>query len=212
MYRLINSNIDILLRGISKKEHIDPYISICTSFEKRENKCPEFKTTYRKFYQLNAARLSNDFCESYFSLLEENREKDEIDIRDITNRLYEIECNKKGTHAVHFSFSSKLAHTLDNRLPVYDSMVAAFYFFPNIKPNWKKGEKIEEYLKSYEFLISEYHRINDESLLKHSMDKFRKQFDVGDEYSNIKIIDTLIWRYTALLKTGAVRDSQVKYG
>jgi len=52
MYHFINSNIDMLLRGIKKKEHVDPYTCICTSFEKRENTGSEFKSTFRKLYQL----------------------------------------------------------------------------------------------------------------------------------------------------------------
>ena len=103
---------------------------IRTSFSNSENNDTEFKSVFRKFYQLNAAKLSGEFCESYFSLLEECREKNDNNIVEIIDRLYEIESNKKGTHAVHFSFSTKLAHTLDNTLPIYDSLVAAFYFFP----------------------------------------------------------------------------------
>jgi hypothetical protein len=212
MYRLINDNISLLLSGINKKEHIDPYISITRSFKEGKNNSVDFKITYRKFYQLNVARLSDEFCESYFSLLERNRNTREIDIETITNELYELESNKQGTHAVHFSFASKLVHTLDNSLPVYDSMVAAFYFFPAIKFNWRKERKIKEYLKSYQFLKKEYHRIIEGNLLKQSINKFREKFSVVNDYTDVKIIDTLLWRYSALLKSGAVRGGEIKYG
>ena len=210
MYNLINSNIDLLLNGIQREDHIDPYIHIGKAFNKRENSSPDFKAKYRKFYQLDAARLSSEFCESYFALLEKNRDKEEIDIRDIIEKLYELKCNKKGTHSVHFSFASKLVHTIHSDLPIYDSMVAAFYYFP-VKAYWSKDRKIEEYLLSYEFLKREYTRIMDQNILEQSIDKFKNKFCVGEEYSNVKIIDTLIWRYVALLKTGAVRDDHVRY-
>lgn len=212
MYTLINNNIKLLLDGIKKKDHIEPYLSIRESFEKQESHNSEFKNTYRKFYQLNAARLSDEFCESYFSLLEQSRNAGQVDIQNITNCLYELESNKKGTHAVHFSFASKLAHTLDNALPVYDSMVAAFYFFPNIKQNWTKERKIEEYLASYQFLRNEYYRIIENNLLMPAIDAFKQRFNIGDNYSDIKVIDTLIWRYTALLKSGAIRNGIIQYG
>lgn len=212
MYRLINKNIDLLLDGISKEDHVDPYISIRESFENRRNNSAEFKATYRKFYQLNAARLSNEFCESYFSLLEENRNNKNIDIESITNSLYELESNSKGTHAVHFSFASKLVHTIDNAFPVYDSMIASFYFLPDIKPKWNKDRKIQEYLDSYQFLVAEYRRVIENNLLKSAVDKFRERFSVGVEYSDVKLIDTLLWRYTALLKSGAVRNGHIQYG
>lgn len=211
MYRLINNNINLLLDGISKETHIDPYISICKSYKNQKSNTPEFKKTYRSFYQLNAARLSDDFCESYFSLLEESRDNDTVNVEDITNRLYDLESNSKGTHAVQFSFASKLVHTVNDDFPIYDSMVSAFYFFPDVKPNWDKKRKIQEYLESYQFLRNEYCRIMENNLLEVAMEEFRERFAVGDEYSNMKLIDTLLWRFTALLKSGAIRNGDIPY-
>ncbi|MBU0712581.1 hypothetical protein KKA87_11800 [bacterium] len=212
MYRLINKNIKQLLEDIKKKDHIDLYIYICKSFEKRQSTTSEFKDIFRKFYRLNAARLSINFCELYFSLLEKNRNNRKIDVRDITNSLYELESNSRGIHAVHFSFASKLAHTIDNTLPIYDSMISTFYFFPDIKTSWTKDRKIEEYMANYQFLRSEYKRIIRDNLLKQTMVQFRNKFGIGIEYSDVKLIDTLIWRYTALLKSGAIRNGQIQYG
>ena len=159
---------------------------------------------------MNAARLSDDFCSAYFNLL--NRANREISVEEIINALYFIQSNAKGIHAVHFSFATKLIHTLDNNLPIYDRMVATFYFLPDIKQNWTKEKKIEVYLNSYKFLKSEYERVIDNNLLEISIDKFRKKFDVDDkQYSNCKVIDTLIWRYTALLKSGAICNRHIQY-
>ncbi|SEI45273.1 hypothetical protein SAMN04244572_00336 [Azotobacter beijerinckii] len=212
MYHLINNNVQLLLNGINREDHIDPYVSIRESFENQKNNTPKFRSTYRQFYKLNAARLSEKFCELYFALLEEHRNDEYIQVESITNSLYELESNSKGTHAVHFSFASKLVHTINNDLPVYDSMVAAFYFFPNIKSNWNKAKKIEEYLTSYHFLINEYKRVIENNLLGQAIEQFRERFEVGIEYSDVKLIDTLIWRYTALLKSGAIRNGQMQYG
>ena len=211
MYSLINNNINLLLDGINEKDHITPYISISESFNKNQSNNLEFKMLYRKYYQLNAARLSEDFCESYFSLLEENRTNDTIDIVDITNRLYELKSNSRGIHSVHFSFASKLVHTVNNVLPIYDSRVAEFYFFPNIKPKWDKDRKTQEYLASYHFLREEYDRIIEDKLLELSIAEFRKKFTTVEKYSDVKLIDTILWRYTAFLKSGAVRDGEIQY-
>lgn len=212
MYQLINNNIHLLLRGVDRQQHVAPYIAIRDKFNNKENDTADFKSIYRKFYQLNAARLSEEFCNSYFDLLQKNRDNEELNIENIVNSLYEIECNSKGTHAVHFSFATKLAHTINNGLPVYDSMVAAFYFFPEIKSNWDKKRKVQEYLSSYQFLRNEYSRVIENNLLAISIKSFRELFEVGEEYSNIKIIDTLLWRYTAFLKSGAIRNDHIQYG
>ena len=126
MYQMINNNISLLLDGINKQDHVAPYVRICSQYNNQESNTAEFKSTYRKFYQLNAAKLSAEFCDSYFELLEEHRNNVELNVEVIVNRLYELESNSKGTHAVHFSFATKLVHTVNNELPVYDSMVAAY--------------------------------------------------------------------------------------
>lgn len=210
MYTLINNNIDTLLREINRKSHVLPYIELSNSFRQGDYNTNAFQRQYRDFYQLNAARLSDDFCSAYFNLL--NRANREISVEEIINALYFIQSNAKGIHAVHFSFATKLIHTLDNNLPIYDRMVATFYFLPDIKQNWTKEKKIEVYLNSYKFLKSEYERVIDNNLLEISIDKFRKKFDVDDkQYSNCKVIDTLIWRYTALLKSGAICNRHIQY-
>lgn len=90
-------------------------------------------------------------------------------------------------------------------------MIAAFYFFPDIKPNWSKEKKLKEYLENYQFLKTEYSRVITKGLLNQSMDKFREYFSIRNEFSDVKIIDTLIWRHTALLKSGAFRNRQILY-
>jgi hypothetical protein len=212
MYALINSSIEMLMRGISRIEHVQPYVDICELFSEGKSSSKDFRFKYRKFFQLNAARLSEEFCSRYFALLEQNRSNEEVDPFNIVETLYEIPSNSKGTNAVHFSFATKLVHTIDRNRPIYDSMVAAFYFFPEIKPTWGKDKKISEYKQVYSFLGKEYARVLEQRLLADSIQAFRQKFALGQSYSDIKVIDTLIWRYTAYLKAGALRDGRIRYG
>jgi hypothetical protein len=211
MYSLINKNIETLLDGISNNEHVQPYVYISRAFKKDENRTREFKSTYRKFYQLNAARLSEEFCEKYFSLLDECKSKSITSVEYVINNLYEVPGNAKEVHAIHFSFATKLVHTVNPNLPIYDSMVSTFYFAPEVKYSWKKEQKIQACLRTYEFLQDEYKRITDENLLSESIEKFRMRFNIGSEYSDCKVIDTLLWRCTVWLKSGAVCNHQIQY-
>ncbi len=209
MYGLINDNIKLLLKGINRKTQIDPYILINNSLGSRTKK---FEDNYRKYYALNAARLSNDFYTAYFDILFEHIGIQEPNIVDIVNELYKVPANSKGKNTIQFSFASKLVHTINPNLPIYDSMVANFYFFPEIKPMWGKDKKIEEYMKSYNFLKDEYSRIIQNKLLNDSIQEFRQHFSLDiEEYSDNKIIDSLIWRYVAFLKSGVLRESIIKY-
>lgn len=210
MYCHINGNIELLLNDINRQNHVADYIVIHDKYEAKESNTSEFKSMYRRYYQLNAARLSEEFCDSYFRMLENGRNK-EINIEQIVNDLYKLKSNSKGCNAVHFSFATKLAHTINNSLPIYDRMVASFYFFPDIKQHWSKDRKINEYMASYQYLVNEYGRVIDKNLLSPSIERFRSIFDVGDNYSDVKIIDTLIWRYTAFLKSGAMRIGKIQY-
>jgi hypothetical protein len=211
MYALINKHIEKLLDGISKIRHVQPYVDIGRLFSEGNSSSDEFKANYRKFYQLNAARLSEDFCARYFQTLEQNRGSEQLNLFDVVDTLYQFPSNSKGKKAVHFSFATKLVHTVDQNSPIYDSMVAAFYFFPEIKPGWSKATKIAEYRRQYQFLEKEYKRILDDELLSTSIVAFRKRFQLDELYSDCKVIDTLLWRYTAYLKGGAIRDEQVQY-
>jgi hypothetical protein len=52
--------------------------------------------------------------------------------------------------------------------------------------------------------------LND-SLLSPSIAAFRARFKFAETFTDTKIIDTLIWRFAAMLAAGAVRRGLVKY-
>lgn len=211
MYRIIDRNIDVLLKNINFGKHIAPYQQICTDFTCRQSETLSFKTIFKNFYQLKAARLSQDFCEKYFLLLESCRDHGDIRGESIVRSLLAIPSNSSGKCAVHFSFSTKLAHTLNNDLPIYDSKVSDFYFLPKINLSWDAERKIEEYMLQYRFLVDEYKRIIDDGLMSLSISLFRREFDQGALLTDAKVIDTLIWRCASFLRSGAIRNGDIKY-
>lgn len=212
MYQHINDNIDKIIDSINRDSDIDPYVVLLSMFcngsvEKNE----EFKTTYRKYWQLNAARISNDYSDHYFKILEKYREVDNPVLSDIIMELYAVPTNSKGSKAVQFSFATKLLHTIDNTLPIFDSNVSAFYFFPEIKYKWKPEKKFAVSLLIYGFLEKEYKRIIEHNLLESSIAKFRSNFGLSENYTDQKIIDTLIWRFVAYLRSGVMVNGEMKY-
>lgn len=212
MYHLINKNIKKVLSGINREKEINPYLTILKVFsEGHVTNNDRFKSDYKKYYQLNAAKLSEEFCNHYFSVKQGFRHKDCIHIRDVVEELYKVPTNAKGVKVIMFSFASKLFHTVDNSQPLYDSFVADFYFFPQITPYWKYDKKLATYLESYNYLQREYKRIMDNHILSESIGLFRKRFELPQAYTDYKIIDTLLWRFAAYLRSGAITSNEIKY-
>jgi hypothetical protein len=89
-------------------------------------------------------------------------------------------------------------------------MVESFYFLPR-SYSGAAAEKLANLLRSYQFLVSEYDRILREALLASSIEEFRRRFQFPADYSDQKIIDTLIWKFVPFLESGALRDGSVVY-
>lgn len=212
MYQLINKNVKIILSSIDREKEIKPYLTILRLFnDGRIYNNAEFQFVYRKYYQLNAARLSEDYCTHYFNVMDELRNIEHNDIINVVEKLYEVPTNSRGKQVIMFSFATKLIHTIDNTQPLYDSFVADFYFFPQIDSNWTYSKKLFTYLESYGYLQQEYKRIIDNHLLSESIELFRKRFDLPQAYTDQEIIDTLLWRFAAYLRSGAIISNEIKY-
>lgn len=212
MYQLINENIVKILDTIDRKKDIDPYLKMAAMFSAgRVSDNDEYKTIYRKYWQLNAAKLSDHYCNYYFQVMENYRHKDHIEIEDVVKSLYDIPSNSKGIKALQFSFATKLLHTINNTLPVYDSLVGGFYFFPPIKPSWEYAKKLSVYTKAYDFLLNEHKRVLDKGLLSESIQKIRERFRLPLAYTDEKVVDTLLWKFSAYMRTGAVILGKIQY-
>jgi hypothetical protein len=209
MYSLINHNLKTLLRSIERYGGVDDYAYLIGAVRNTVvSTDARFQKTYRSYWRMYGAGLSENFCRQYFEYLEELKSIPKPDLETIAVRLYQIPANALNKPKLHFSFSTKLVHMLDPNRPVYDSQVARFYFLPN-NDSWKFDVKLAQRLKSYEFLIREYARIIEHGVLDPAIDGFRKRFK--GEFSNVKVIDTLIWRFVSMLSDGAVSDGSIKY-
>ena len=212
MYTIINDNISSVIAGTNRYRDIAPYLTLQELFRTGsilEN--GNYKTTYRKYWQLNAARLSDEYCEHYFRILEKYRNRDVKNIGDIVKDLYEVYSNKNDQKTVQFSFATKLLHSIDTTRPIYDSLVADFYFLPQIKPTWDFKKKLTAYLKAYDFLRTEHQRVLNCNILSQPITKFREHFALPETYTDQKIIDTLLWKFTTLLRGGAIMEGKIKY-
>ncbi|MDZ7652859.1 MAG: hypothetical protein U5L03_10065 [Burkholderiaceae bacterium] len=213
MYALINENARLILDSIAVDDDIQPYIWLLKRLQVTNVAGDaEFQAKYRRYWQMNQARLSPDYLSAYFRHLQRIKHfPGPHDPVSIAQRLHSIPTQRSGRLSLQFSFASKLVHMVSPRRPVYDSRVERFYFLPALSANEPLAEKLGRFEASYGFLEREYGRVLQAGLLEPAIRAFRRRFNVGKDYTDIKIVDTLIWKYTDLLLAGAIRDGAVSY-
>jgi len=208
MYRTINRNTDAVLdrlRGdVPRVRELDELRALVDGAGD-----PAFQKKYRRYWGMNAARLGPDFYDEYFALLEQSRSSRLPKLETIARRLAKVSGNASGPK-LHFSFASKLLHTIDPHAPVYDSLVAAFYFFvPPVGGTLE--EKLRPRLTFYDFLVAEYARVLREQLLDPAIRRFRKEYDHQQSFTDERVVDLLLWSFVRLLRDGAQRENRLLY-
>lgn len=100
-------------------QHFRSYSYIKTSFS-GGNPNGDFRGNFLQFYRMNGpAGLNASQKELFFELLENK----ESDLSEILRQLHKLP-GYNGRHRLFLSFGTKLLHTLNNALPIYDSNVA----------------------------------------------------------------------------------------
>jgi len=206
MYELINRHIEPILESISER-HISDYEWI---IENKNNIDSHFKKKYKSFWQLNAALLSDEFCDEYFLELYNLIERGTFDLRDLAKKFYTIPSNTKGANKLQFSFCTKLCHVVNPCLPIYDAMVKDFYFFKEPNSRVELYLRIELFMDFYEFLIREYDRIIHNKLLDASIWAFFERFG-AQKFTTQKVIDSLIWAFISFAKSGKIVSGDIIY-
>ncbi len=129
---------------------------------------------------------------------------------NLAQQLYNTPTHGNGRQSLQCSFATKLLHMVNPNAPIYDSLVAAFYFFQEPGRNKPLGQRIAAYVAFHTFLAEEYRRILANGLLAASIQAFRQQFN-PQHFTDEKVIDSLLWTYVALLRSGGVTSGTIIY-
>jgi hypothetical protein len=197
MYSSIEKHIQPIIRDQKLGAAVQSYAALLSQVSRTNvTHDLEFQRDYRQFWALNAARLDTDRIRDYFDLLEAEKHGPFRGIDAIVRDLAARSALTGENPTLQFSFASKLLHMLYPENPVYDSLVAAFYFYtPPTGASFER--KLRSLLDFYEFLQSEYYRVISGSLLGNASDQ--------------KVVDFLIWTYVRLLRRGAQRGGTLLY-
>jgi len=112
---------------------------------------------------------------------------------------------------LQFSFATKLAHMVDPRLPVYDSLVAAFYFHVPRSGASQLETRLRDLLSFYKFLRVEYARVLGDGLLADAIQRFRARFPDNNEICDERVVDWLLWAWVSLIHRGAQQRGEFLY-
>jgi hypothetical protein len=185
VYSVIIASKEQILGSIHRRE-LEDYERLLQEAGRASAK--DYQRRYKIFWAMN--RASNSFCTKYFELLEAGNM---LDLSRLLQILDEPSTRRDGRRAVQFSFITKLLHTRNPKLPVYDSRVARFFLFE--PPSG--ANRIPRLMAFYEFLAGEYARIIGGGHLADAIRAFRQRFQPL-QHSDEKIIDWLIWAFVGL--------------
>ncbi len=148
-----------------------------------------FQFVYRSYYRLDLAGLTKEFKIEYFKIMQELRNADNIDILEIIERLYNFE-NLRGLKSIQFSFATKIANTIDQSIPIYDSQVCkVFNFSRPYQQDFDK--KITGYFEQLSIISSTYNEIIDKGLINETLILFNGRFD--NTISEMNKLDFIFW-------------------
>jgi hypothetical protein len=209
MYRLINEHADAGVKALDSIGDIEQYRGLRRDLvaDSRNVQQPAFQRAYRQYWRMNAARLDEDFYHRYFRLLAETQSSGVADIKAIATEL----SRHASRDGLQFSFATKLAHMVDPRIPVYDSFVAAFYFYLPPSSTKSKSERLTDLFAFHGFLVREYDRIISKGLLGPSIARLRATRGLDKTVPDQRVIDWLLWSWVSLLRKGSQPSGTALY-
>lgn len=204
MYALIEGHRDIIIDSIVAMDHVQEYLWLKAAFGHANAVADhEFQRRFRAFWRMNWARLPENWYNQFFNLLHETRDNPTDDVVIIVNELEEVLQGQRRYKA--FSFASKLLHTVNNNLPIYDRKVREFFLLA-------ETHTPEEIAEHFAFLRQEYARVLEQGLLCQSIAAFRARFQLeAPQISDVKIIDSLIWKFVDIMKTTSALNRAIRY-
>jgi hypothetical protein len=212
MYDLIAKHSDLLIGELQRLLDADKYVSLVSQLRATSGDAAldgRFQRLCRDYWRMNVARLSPAFFDRYFHLLAQSVKTGRVDLRSATLHLSTNDDDSPGS--LQFSFATKLAHMVDGRLPVYDSFIAAFYFYDPPPSGKSMTVRLNGLMEFHQFLRDEYRRVLDSGLLAPAIAAFRESLRSPVQITDERAIDWLIWAWVAVMRGGAQVRGDIRY-
>jgi hypothetical protein len=205
MYNLVNQFAKEIVDTISC-DHVPKYEWLLQNLGQVST--PNYQERYRTYWAMRVARLRTPFYSTYFSALESAR-REKPTLNKVVHILSDASVSDRGARSLQFSFATKLLHMTNPRLPLYSSEVSSFFFFAS--PTGGFEQRLTTLMAFHDFLIREYARVLKNGLLTKAICEFRLR-GKPKQFTDEKVVDSLIWAFVALLKKRALLNDQIVYG
>lgn len=185
--------------------HFRSYFLIKDKFTKNDFD-EQFKNIFCSFYILNGVRGLNTLQKKKFFKLFSLKEND---LEKILKVLYGIP-GYGNSHKLFLSFGTKLLHTINNKLPIYDKNIAhVLDLSPQTYPA-SPEERVENRMEIYEELKNNFAVLLANEEIKNYLKSTRQELESKakiDKFnwhnkfiSDTKLLDSLLWALYSTLK------------
>lgn len=145
----------------------------------------EFQTKFNGFYRVR--QRSEDWYKTYFAILERNKSNTFLGFYDVLFEMY------NEFDRVETSFSSKLLHTVNPNMPIYDSKVIEALSISKIQGD----NRFEKALNNYKMLCDKYAKYFQTPNCSNAIMMFDTYFpEYANEISDVKKIDFFLWIFS----------------
>ena len=144
----------------------------------------EFQRLYKGYYF--PGPQSHEFSNSYFQYMQEVRNQNPS-FRDVIEHIYVF------SNQVHYSFASKLLHTVDPQNPVLDKHIMRLLGF-NLMERGNPTDRKNFYCNVFETVSNEYRSYENMPFMQEVINQFNELFPDYREISYSKKVDMLLFR------------------
>ncbi|OGD31503.1 hypothetical protein A3C91_01310 [Candidatus Azambacteria bacterium RIFCSPHIGHO2_02_FULL_52_12] len=173
----------------NNQRHFADYFSIKNGFQDG-NFAGDFKSDFCNFYILNGpGGMNNIQQKKFFELLSEK----ERDLIKILESLYGIP-GYGNQRRLFLSFGTKLLHTINETLPIYDGNVAKVLGLSNQNYPDSREARIQNRVDIYNELKKRFDVLLENSDIRAYLDDIRRKLNTEyKQISNAKLLDSSLW-------------------
>lgn len=203
LLQILKDNSEKIISGFEKRKNdITKYLIIKTKFDNGGNIVNdlEFRKTYKTFYVMRSAGLTDEYFLKYFTLLNtriyDKQNKLSIFLTEMSRIL-----TRQNHNSIQLSFATKALHTTNNNLPIYDKHVANFFQIKIPTDTFLPMEdRIKMRQRIYNELVSKFNDLLLKIEAKKYLDEIRSVVNIPDKINNAKLLDFIIWLYGSVAK------------
>ncbi|MEI7511153.1 MAG: hypothetical protein WCJ84_03275 [Candidatus Peregrinibacteria bacterium] len=160
----------------------------------------DFESTYKTFYVMRAAGLTDEYFKKYFKLLNTRDFGNQNTLTDFLTKMDGI-LTIRGHNSIQFSFATKALHTINNDLPIYDVHIGNFFQLkPLNDPKLPIQNRIAMRQEIYNELITKFNNLLSLDETKKYLEEIRSMLNSSSVINDTKLLDFIIWLYGSATK------------